>query len=117
LYTETWSRRDFNASVEAFDMFHEDSFVLKLDSDELRRWNTTVEAFLETSDYAPSDWRIFRPHVSLFYGYKHRPIPKFENSDRINIKFNLHIVTKNSWENVVFKRKSDVKTNIPNMAS
>jgi len=94
--------------TEKFSVFDDHTLVVELDSPQIREWFDRVNSWLTTvGGYSESDYSVFKPHISIGYGYQKNEPPKFnQRTHRMKVKFPFHKVTDQNY-NVIYEETSD----------
>lgn len=97
-----------NGFTEKFSVFDEQTLVVELDSPQIREWFEKVNAWLTTvGGYNESDYKVFKPHISIGYGYQGTEPPDFDTrKHRMKVKFPLHRVTNQNYD-VIYESQAD----------
>lgn len=96
-----------NAFTNKFSIFDKKTLVVELDSPELRNWYEKVHSWAINEGYSDSDYKIYRPHISLGYGYINDDPPNFDiRTHRLKLKLPKHIVTNQNYDKL-FNQISD----------
>jgi hypothetical protein len=94
--------------TEKFSLFDEQTLVIELDSPQIREWFEKVNSWITTvGGYAESDYKVFKPHISIAYGFQGTDVPTFDSrKHRMKMKFPNHKVTDQNYD-VIYERTAD----------
>jgi hypothetical protein len=87
-----------------FEILGDDKcLVMEVQSNEIFDWFNQVNKFLLDCGFPDSDYKTYRPHISLTCGTS-QEIPKFvSNKHKLKIQFTKHVIT-NSQHKVIFEK-------------
>jgi 2'-5' RNA ligase len=107
-YLDSLELPKLSGVTKSFDIFspHDDkAFVVELETPEIRKWFNKTDRWLKRKGFPKSDYRIFKPHITLTYGTE-KELPDFLNKKhKMKIVFDKHVVTDQDYK-VIFEKHS-----------
>jgi 2'-5' RNA ligase len=96
-YIKSFPLPKLKSYIVGFDLFgpDKDAFVAKLDPAPIQDWFTKINDWLTQHDYRPSDYQIYKPHITLLEHYQGK-VPQFiPQKHQLPITLDLHKVYHN----------------------
>lgn len=76
-----------------------EALVVEIDGEELHDWFKEVNKFLTDNDFPKSDYKTYKPHITLTY-LEGIEKPEWKEDYEMEVEFGIHVVTDTSYEEV-----------------